>query len=163
MQSLRFLLTNWIWRESQKNQRKNKDESRSISRVLSRTVIHLGRASPCASSNLPGPSADRAIGSLFGLAPGGVYPAIRVATNAVRSYRTISPLPRTHLDEMLYAANFFIARYKRCSPNLPSRWVRGGIFSVALSVGLRRPGVTWHLVLRSPDFPPRHPPAYWHH
>ncbi len=33
------------------------------------------------------------IGFLFGLAPGGVYPAIDVTTNAVRSYRTISPLP----------------------------------------------------------------------
>jgi len=30
---------------------------------------------------------------LFGLAPGGVYPATDVATGAVRSYRTISPLP----------------------------------------------------------------------
>ena len=32
---------------------------------------------------------------LFGLAPGGVYPAISVARYAVRSYRTLSPLPRT--------------------------------------------------------------------
>ena len=30
---------------------------------------------------------------LFGLAPGGVYHAINVAINAVRSYHTISPLP----------------------------------------------------------------------
>ena len=30
---------------------------------------------------------------LFGLAPGGVYPATDVATSAVRSYRTFSPLP----------------------------------------------------------------------
>ena len=30
---------------------------------------------------------------LFGLAPGGVYPATGVAVGAVRSYRTISPLP----------------------------------------------------------------------
>ena len=29
----------------------------------------------------------------------------------------------------------------------------GGIFSVALSVGSRPPGVTWHPALRSPDFP----------
>ena len=28
------------------------------------------------------------------------------------------------------------------------------MFSVALSVGSRPPGVTWHPVLRSPDFPP---------
>ena len=31
----------------------------------------------------------------------------------------------------------------------------GGLLSVALSVGSRRPGVTWHLALRSPDFPRR--------
>jgi hypothetical protein len=30
----------------------------------------------------------------------------------------------------------------------------GGMFSVALSVGSRRPGVTWHPALWSPDFPP---------
>ncbi len=39
--------------------------SRSISRVLSRTVIHLGHLSPSASSNLPG---DRA-GHTFGTNP----------------------------------------------------------------------------------------------
>src|SRR5271166_2778446 len=33
------------------------------------------------------------LASLFGLAPGGVCRATRVATRAVRSYRTISPLP----------------------------------------------------------------------
>ena len=32
-------------------------------------------------------------GNLFGLAPGGVYLAIFVTKNAVRSYRTLSPLP----------------------------------------------------------------------
>src|ERR1700730_10554051 len=37
------------------------------------------------------PKAPRA--SLFGLAPGGVCRAVDVATRAVRSYRTISPLP----------------------------------------------------------------------
>jgi hypothetical protein len=31
---------------------------------------------------------------------------------------------------------------------------RGGIFSVALSVDSRLPGVTWHSALWSPDFPP---------
>jgi hypothetical protein len=58
---------------------------------------------------------------IFGFASGGVYPAIDVTTNAVRSYRTISPLPA--LADL------------------------GGIFSVALSVGSRPPGVTWHLAL----------------
>ncbi len=30
----------------------------------------------------------------------------------------------------------------------------GGLLSVALSVGSHPPGVTWHLIRRSPDFPP---------
>ncbi len=72
---------------------RNEKVDRSISRVLSWTVIHLGLASPQTSSNLPGSSAGHAIGSLFGLAPGGVYPATAVASGAVRSYRTFSPLP----------------------------------------------------------------------
>ena len=48
-------------------------QSRPVSRVLSRTVIHLGRASPHASSDLPEPCAGRTDGFLFGLAPSGVY------------------------------------------------------------------------------------------
>ena len=68
-------------------------ESQSISRVLSWTIIHLGYMSPYTSSNLPGNSTGRTIVPLFGLAPGGVYLAVPVTSNAVRSYRTISPLP----------------------------------------------------------------------
>ncbi len=85
-------------------------ESRPVSRVLSWTVIHLGRLSPAASSSLPGCSAGHAIAPLFGLASGGVYPATTVASRAVRSYRTFSPLP----------------------VSLPTI---GGMFSAALSVG----------------------------
>ena len=59
-------------------------------------------------------------------------PCRSVARLAVRSYRTISPLPA------------FRRRRRR-------------YLSVALSVGLRRPGVTWHLALWSPDFPPLRP------
>ena len=111
-------------------------KSRPISRVLSWTVIPLGRTSPRASSDLPGslcgphvrPFGPRA--SLFGLAPSGVYLATPVARRAVRSYRTISPLPA------------------------PLAWCLGGVLSVALSVGSRPPGVTWHFALWSPDFPP---------
>src|SRR5581483_3913672 len=47
---------------------------------------------------------------LFGLAPRGVCPASRIAPAAVRSYRTISPLPQQPAS------------------------AGGGIFSVALSV-----------------------------
>ena len=70
------------------------------------TAIPLGRQSPGASSNLPGRQdpdidpgdlpafAERASApSLFGLAPGGVCHAVCVAADAVRSYRTLSPLP----------------------------------------------------------------------
>ncbi len=53
----------------------------AISRVLSWTTIHLGQPSPAASSDLPGSPLRRAVRTLsprtplFGLAPGGVYPA----------------------------------------------------------------------------------------
>ena len=73
---------------------------------------------------------------LFGLAGGGVYPAASVTTRAVRSYRTISPLPRAHQVRLAF----------------------GGIFSVALSLGLRRVGVTNHRTLSSSDFPPASEP-----
>jgi len=61
---------------------------------------------------------------LFGLAPGGVYHAGRVTEAPVSSYLTLSPLPRT------------------C--------VRGGLLSVALSLGLRRVDVIHRLVSMEP-------------
>src|SRR5215467_10073342 len=71
------------------------------------TAIPLERRLPGASSNLPGrPDLDIDPGtppplarrlsstpSLFGFAPGGVCRAARVTASAVRSYRTVSPLP----------------------------------------------------------------------
>ncbi len=65
--------------------------------------------------------------SLFGLSPGGVYPARDVTAPAVSSYLTISPLPASKDT--------------------------GGIFSVALSLGLLPVGVTHHPALWSSDFP----------
>ncbi len=53
-----------------------------------------------------------------------------VARNAVRSYRTLSPLPTLPEDNA------------------------GGLLSAALVVGSRRPDVIWHPALWSPDFPP---------
>ena len=41
--------------------------------------------------------------SLFGLAPGGVYPAMAVTGHAVRSYRTLSPLPLFQKEERRFA------------------------------------------------------------
>lgn len=52
--------------------------------------------------------------------------------------------------------------YQRCGGLLPHRFTltlrglatsRGGLFSVALSVALRRPGVTWQSTRWSSDFP----------
>ena len=58
--------------------------------------------------------------SLHGLAPDGVCHARSVASSAVRSYRTFSPLPAYPFP------------------------ASGGLFSVALSLGLPPPGVTRH-------------------
>jgi hypothetical protein len=55
-----------------------------------------------------------------------------VASGAVRSYRTLSPLPAP----------------------LTNQRRLGGLLSAALVVGSRRPGITWHPALWSPDFPP---------
>ena len=84
-----------------------------VSRILSCAVIPLGAASPrTLISDLPGgfgaslsrlgasgrcaasPGSLRTLPSLFGLAPCGVYPAPALTDRAVRSCRTISPLPR---------------------------------------------------------------------
>ena len=93
-------------------------------------AIPLGRPLPAASSNQPGQrSGDRSKDSstekrlaspLFGFAPGGACHAAHVAMRAVRSYRTVSPLP--------------------C----------GGLFSVALSLGLPPPEVIRHRVSVEP-------------
>ena len=103
----------------------------AISRVLSSTTIHLGQLSPTASSNLPGSpfgtdGGRKARTPLFGLAPGGVYRA----ASCYQSRGALLP----HLFTLTSKA--------------------GGIFSVALSMGSRPPGVTWRPVRRSPDFPP---------
>ena len=64
----------------------------------------LARSSDRPGSPLDGPSSSGAAlprrpgASLFGLAPCGVLPATDVATGAVRSYRTFSPLPAFALD-----------------------------------------------------------------
>jgi len=70
--------------------------------------------------------------SLLGLAPGGVYHARPVAGAAVRSYRTLSPLPD---------------RFPRVRgrSELP-----GGLLSVALSLGFPPPEVIRHRVFVEP-------------
>jgi len=63
-------------------------------------AIPLGRPLPTASRDLPEDLARKPPGSSFpdpillcSLAPGGVCRAAAVAVRAVRSYRTVSPLP----------------------------------------------------------------------
>ena len=57
-------------------------------------TIHLRDTLLNRFSDLPEPRAGKAhMWFLFGLASGGVYHARRVAKSAVRSYRTLSPLP----------------------------------------------------------------------
>src|SRR6185436_3708064 len=98
---------------------------RSISRVLSWVIIPLGPPLPVGSSNQPGVIA-RATRLLSGLASGGVYRALPVTEEAVRSYRTVSPLPALRT---------------------------GGLLSVALSCESPRLAVNQHPALRSSDFP----------
>ena len=116
------------------------------------TAIPLGRALPHASrdqpglrdGNVPASALRRRRPPLFGLAPGGVYPAAPVARGAVRSCRTVSPLP---------------ARGRSC--------VRGGLFSVALSLGSPPPAVNRHRIPVEPGLsssgqaPASGRPAVW--
>ena len=107
--------------------RRNKRASGLVSRVLSRTIIYLGRTSPCASSTQPECTEGRPYRTPICACSRWGFPSRAVAGALVRSYRTVSAflLPRS----------------------------RGVFFSVALSVGSPRPAVSWHLALGSPDFP----------
>jgi len=104
-------------RTQQSNPAKTLEErkSRPVSRVLSRTVIHLGCKSPSSSSNLPRDRAGHASVPLFDLAPGGVYHATPVTSCAVRSYRTFSPLP---VKDRRY---IFCGTFRRLTP--PRRYL----------------------------------------
>jgi len=107
--------------------------SRPVSRVLSRAVIPLGRASPRISSDLPGSSCGHTRRSPIRSCSGWGLPCRRVL-----------PPARCALTAPFH-------------PYLPL--LAGGLFSVALSVGSRLPGVTWHPAQWSPDFPPGLLPA----
>jgi hypothetical protein len=119
-----------------------KNARRSVSRVLSpprttgddhssgTTVTgRLARPTRAISVETRLPRETRDAPPLFGLAPGGVYHAADVTAGAVRSYRTLSPLP--------------------AGPGKTG--VRtGGLLSVALSLGSPPPGVTRHRVSMEP-------------
>src|SRR5271154_6034689 len=101
-------------------------------------AIHLGRSLPNASRDRPERRREDPPGTvlrpclpfLLGLAPGGVFPAIVITDNAVRSYRTISPLPPM--------------------PSHAGPRGLGGMFSVALSLGSPPPAVNRHRVSLEP-------------
>src|SRR5438874_12189467 len=75
---------------------------------------------------------QRRLPLLLGLAPGGVYPAAAVAGGAVRSYRTISPLP----------------------PAAPEGGELGGVFLWHFPWGRPRRALPGTVPPWSPDFPP---------
>ena len=99
----------------------------SVQRRTPVAVIPLGRRLPAGSSNLPGSSASSAIAPLFGLAPDGVCQPL------------VLPQARCALTAPFHPCLCLAAI--------------GGVFSVALSVASRRPAVSRHPALRSPDFP----------
>jgi hypothetical protein len=130
-----------------------RERSRPVSRVLSRTTIHLRYASPRTCSDLPGSTCGpharprsedpcRLPPYLVLLRAGFAVPP-SVATGAVRSYRTISPLPAT--------------------PSLPSPALRvrdraGRLWRFAFCCtfrGLTPPRCYLAPCPGSPDFPPR--------
>ena len=89
-------------------------------------TIHLGRPLPDASRDLPGRRAENApLPSLLGLAPGGVYRAVTVAGDAVRSYRTLSPLPGSgsrHCRAVCFLWHFPWGRPRRALPGTVFSW-----------------------------------------
>jgi len=97
-------------------------------------AIPLGRRLHGTSCNQPGRLVwkwtggfEAAAPPLFGLAPGGVFRAVLVAKDAVRSYRTLSPLPCLSVSGRL-----------------------GGLLSVALSLGSPPPEVIRHRASMEP-------------
>ena len=92
-------------------------------------TIHLGRPSPDASRDLPegrceNPPAVRSRRPfLFGLAPGGVYRAAPVSRRAVRSYRTLSPLPNCQSKwAVCFLWHYPWGRPRRVLPGTVSPW-----------------------------------------
>ena len=103
--------------------------SQPISRVLSWTVIHLGQASPLASSNLPVSNAGDA------------------------SWKPIWSCSEWGLPcHCCYQQRGALLPHPFTLTCVRERTI-GGLLSAALAVGFRPPGVTWHSTLWSPDFP----------
>jgi hypothetical protein len=104
------------------------------SRGTAAAAIPLGRRLPAGSSGRPGGVRGRAVLPLRGLAPGGVCRAARVAPGA----------------GALLPHRFTLT----CAGPRPATGPAiGGLFSVALSCGSPRLGVTQHRARWSPDVP----------
>ena len=101
----------------------------------------------------------RALPSLFGLAPCGVYPAPGVTAGAVRSCRTISPLPRRwSFRNGEPARQAGPTRVLRFQGGPPEGGVAGAVSFLwhwpSTGLEARVPDVIRHTALRSSDFPP---------
>jgi hypothetical protein len=104
-------------------ERFEKRRSRPVSRVLSRTIIPLGSPSPANSSGLPESTRGHALPlawrlSYLALLQVGFAVPPCVATGAVRSYRTLSPLPVSLLKLRRFA---FCCTFRRLTP--PRRYL----------------------------------------
>jgi hypothetical protein len=98
-------------------------KSRPVSRVLSRTIIPLGSPSPANSSGLPGSTRGHALPLAWrlpylALLQVGFAVPPNVATGAVRSYRTVSPLPASLLKLRRF---IFCCTFRRLTP--PRRYL----------------------------------------
>jgi diadenosine tetraphosphatase ApaH/serine/threonine PP2A family protein phosphatase len=77
---------------------------------------------------------------LFGLAPGGACHASGVAVRAVRSYRTLSPLPRKRARRFTFCGAF-----PGVAPagHYPAPCLRGARTFLSLAAAVIRPGSVW--------------------
>ena len=114
----------------------SRKKSRPLSRVLSWTVIPLAYASPRSSSDLPGsPCGPHVAAESTARFP--IWSCSRWGLPCRWCCHPRGALLPHHFT-LTGAACAALRRY----------------LSVALSVGSRPPGVTWHRALWSPDFPP---------
>ena len=138
-----------------------------VSRILSCAVIPLDAALPRTFiSDLPGGfgtckeppgriepmrswslALSLPLPSLFGLAPCGVYLAPTLTGRAVRSYRTISPLPRRQAS--MLARGGFLPERRKVAEAVSFLW-----HWPSMSFEAHVPDVIRHTALRSSDFPP---------
>ena len=115
----------------------------SVRRRTDVTIIRLGDRLPGRSSHLPARSGEppcavrRPRACLFDVAPDGVWRAVRVATSAVSSYLTFSPLPSAPANRRPLGRCAFCSTFRRLGPR-----------------GLLRLAVSQHPALWSPDLPP---------